>query len=41
MGQAEEEKGHRYTYADYIKWNNEQRWELIEGFAVNMNFIIT
>jgi Uncharacterized protein conserved in cyanobacteria len=36
MGQAAIEKGQRYTYVDYMKWNDEQRWELIEGFAVNM-----
>lgn len=26
----------RFTYADYAKWDDDQRWELIDGFAYNM-----
>ena len=25
-----------YTYADYMKWNGDERWELIEGVPYNM-----
>ena len=27
----------KYTYADYITWPDEERWELIEGTAYNMS----
>ena len=27
----------RFTYADYAKWPDEERWELIEGEAFNMS----
>jgi Uma2 family endonuclease len=26
----------RYTYADYLNWNDDERWELIDGTAYNM-----
>lgn len=27
---------HRFTYGDYLKWPENERWELIEGVAYNM-----
>ena len=27
----------RYTYADYLTWEDEERWELIEGIAYSMS----
>ncbi len=27
----------RYTYADYITWTDEERWEIIDGVAYNMS----
>ncbi len=27
----------RYTYADYLTWNDDQRWELIDGVAYAMS----
>lgn len=26
----------RFTYSDYLKWDDNQRWELIDGVAYNM-----
>ncbi|MEZ4526692.1 MAG: hypothetical protein R2941_12290 [Desulfobacterales bacterium] len=26
----------RYTYADYLRWPQNERWEIIEGRAWNM-----
>ncbi len=26
----------RYTYGDYLKWPDEERWEIIDGVAYNM-----
>jgi len=26
----------RYTYADYIKWSDEEKWEIIDGVQYNM-----
>jgi len=26
----------RYTYADYLEWDDSERWELIDGVAYNM-----
>ncbi len=26
----------KYTYADYMQWNDDERWELIEGVPYNM-----
>lgn len=28
--------GHMYTYGDYLAWDDEERWELIEGVPYNM-----
>ncbi len=33
LAQAE----HRYTYADYLTWPEEERWELIDGVPYNMS----
>lgn len=27
----------KYSYADYLKWNSDERWELISGVAFNMS----
>ncbi|MEL6539044.1 MAG: Uma2 family endonuclease, partial [Bacteroidota bacterium] len=27
----------RYTYQDYLSWDDGERWELIEGVAYNMS----
>ncbi|MBF0223964.1 MAG: Uma2 family endonuclease [Desulfobacterales bacterium] len=35
MGQPSLKK-EKYTYSDYCKWNNEERWELIEGIPYCM-----
>lgn len=26
----------KYSYADYLKWNDDERWELIDGIPYNM-----
>ena len=31
---AENDK--KYTYGDYVKWPEDERWELIEGIPYNM-----
>jgi len=33
---AKEKKG-RYSYSDYIKWPDDERWEIINGVAYNMS----
>lgn len=35
MGQAQRKQEH-YTYADYCRWSDDQRWELIDGAAYLM-----
>ncbi len=25
-----------FTYGDYLTWDDDKRWELIEGYAYNM-----
>ena len=30
------QKAQRYTYADYCKWDDSERWELIDGIAYAM-----
>jgi Uma2 family endonuclease len=30
-------KGKNFTYGDYITWPDEERWELIDGYAYNMS----
>jgi len=29
-------KGNNFTYGDYINWPDEERWELIDGYAYNL-----
>jgi len=29
--------GKRYTYADYLKWPEDERWEIIDGIPYNMS----
>lgn len=36
MGESAREKLEGYTYADYLKWDNEKRSELIEGIIIDM-----
>ncbi|MBI4778089.1 Uma2 family endonuclease [Candidatus Desantisbacteria bacterium] len=37
MGFAAREKEERFTYGDYLKWPDDQRWELIDGVAYDMS----
>lgn len=30
------DRPHLFTYGDYVKWPEEERWELIDGIAYNM-----
>ncbi len=30
-------QGNNFTYGDYITWPDEERWELIDGYAYNMS----
>ena len=36
MAQAATKRDARYTYADYLNWPGDERWELIDGVAYNM-----
>lgn len=36
MGPLAHQLEQRYTYGDYLTWNDEERWELIEGIPYNM-----
>lgn len=36
MGLPQRKEEPRYTYADYCRWNDDQRWELIDGVAYLM-----
>jgi len=36
MAQAALKRDARYTYGDYLKWDDGERWELIHGVAYNM-----
>jgi Uma2 family endonuclease len=36
MGPLAEKKDEPFTYADYLKWDDDERWELIDGIAYNM-----
>lgn len=36
MASAVDLKG-TYTYADYLNWSDEERWELIHGYPYNMS----
>ncbi|MCX7841862.1 MAG: Uma2 family endonuclease [Clostridia bacterium] len=37
MGYPEKKDDKKYTYSDYIKWPDDQQWEIIEGTAYNMS----
>ncbi|MFH1859594.1 MAG: Uma2 family endonuclease [bacterium] len=37
MGLAMRKKEERFTYGDYLKWPDDQRWELIDGVAYDMS----
>lgn len=30
-------QGNNFTYGDYITWLDDERWELIDGYAYNMS----
>ncbi len=36
MAQTATKRDARYTYADYLTWSDDERWELIDGVAYNM-----
>ena len=36
MGPLAEKQEERFTYGDYLKWDDGERWELIDGVAYNM-----
>lgn len=36
MGVTDKVDGSRYTYADYLNWPENERWELIKGMPYNM-----
>lgn len=36
MGLSAENRNEKYTYGDYVKWSDKERWELIDGTAYNM-----
>lgn len=36
MGPLAQKKDEIFTYADYLKWDDGERWELIDGIAYNM-----
>jgi Uma2 family endonuclease len=36
MGPLAEDLGKRFTYAEYCTWDDDQRWELIDGVPYNM-----
>lgn len=36
MGSLAQKQNVRYTYGDYKKWDEGERWELIDGIAYNM-----
>ena len=31
-----QKSGKRFTYADYVTWPDDERWEIIDGRAYNM-----
>ncbi|MEW6097142.1 MAG: Uma2 family endonuclease [bacterium] len=37
MGLPAKKIEERFTYGDYLKWPNEERWELIDGVAYDMS----
>ncbi|MDD4835021.1 MAG: Uma2 family endonuclease [Lutispora sp.] len=36
MVEAINKGGRKYSYGDYLKWHDDERWELIDGVAYNM-----
>ena len=36
MGDALKRENYRYTYADYLSWSDDEKWELIEGMPYKM-----
>ncbi|RLB87728.1 MAG: Uma2 family endonuclease [Deltaproteobacteria bacterium] len=36
MPLAQRKSGEKFTYADYVTWPDDERWELIDGEAYNM-----
>lgn len=36
MGPLAEKRDELFTYGDYLKWDDDERWELIDGVAYNM-----
>lgn len=36
MVEAINKDGRKYNYSDYLKWQDDERWELIDGIAYNM-----
>ncbi|MFH1097800.1 MAG: Uma2 family endonuclease [Candidatus Desantisbacteria bacterium] len=37
MGLAIRKEEEKFTYGDYLKWPDEERWELIDGIAYDMS----
>jgi Uma2 family endonuclease len=37
MGPLAYQEEHKWTYADYLTWDDGQRWEIIDGEAINMS----
>lgn len=37
MGEPVKKTDHKFTYADYYRWPDDERWELIDGVAYNMS----
>ena len=37
MNLAEQKTGRKWTYADYLAWPDDERWEIIDGEAYNMS----
>lgn len=37
MGQPHNTSDHKWTYADYLSWPDDERWELIDGAAYAMS----
>ncbi len=38
MAVPKPKKGYKYTYADYLSWPDEERWEIIEGVPYPLDF---
>ena len=36
MGLAAKKQTRKFTYSDYLSWNDDERWEIINGEAYNM-----